>query len=477
MLKLSLTQTGTNREGHPPLALGYIASYLRKYLNFNNIVILDKEPNTINSIIKEKPDILGISSSTVFFNQAIKIAKNIKESLDIPIIIGGPHITALPHTLDENFDIAVVGEGEETTFELIQLYQDHNEFEAKKLKNVKGITFRDNEKVIINERRELIKPLDKIPYPARDLFKMEEEYLVPRMTFSTTKLVKSTHMLTSRGCPYKCVFCASSCFWQIARFHSPEYVVGEIKYLIKKYKLKNVNIFDDLFIADKERFRKIVEMLESEEITEKCKFRILGRANLINDETADLIKRMNIDNMAIGFESQSPKVLKYLKKGTTTVEQNQNAVNILHKKSIDLQGLFMIGSPHETKEDMMMTLDFIRNNKFDTLEITITTPLPGTELWEYAKKKNLVNDYMDWDQLHMHPIENGLGNILLDEEVTKEEFAEIFKLFTNEIETRQLKINISNLFSWKLIKLALRNRDVTLEILKNKLKSIIGRKK
>jgi radical SAM superfamily enzyme YgiQ (UPF0313 family) len=186
---------------------------------------------------------------------------------------------------------------------------------------------------------------------------------------------------------------------------------------------------------------------------------------------------MNIDNMAIGFESQSPKVLKYLKKGTTTVEQNQNAVNILHKKSIDLQGLFMIGSPHETKEDMMMTLDFIRNNKFDTLEITITTPLPGTELWEYAKKKNLVNDYMDWDQLHMHPIENGLGNILLDEEVTKEEFAEIFKLFTNEIETRQLKINISNLFSWKLIKLALRNRDVTLEILKNKLKSIIGRKK
>jgi hypothetical protein len=103
--------------------------------------------------------------------------------------------------------------------------------------------------------------------------------------------------------------------------------------------------------------------------------------------------------------------------------------------------------------------------------------LPGTELWEYAKKKNLVNDYMDWDQLHMHPIENGLGNILLDEEVTKEEFAEIFKLFTNEIETRQLKINISNLFSWKLIKLALRNRDVTLEILKNKLKSIIGRKK
>jgi radical SAM superfamily enzyme YgiQ (UPF0313 family) len=284
-------------------------------------------------------------------------------------------------------------------------------------------------------------------------------------------------MLTSRGCPYKCVFCASSCFWQIARFHSPEYVVGEIKYLIKKYKLKNVNIFDDLFIADKERFRKIVEMLESEEITEKCKFRILGRANLINDETADLIKRMNIDNMAIGFESQSPKVLKYLKKGTTTVEQNQNAVNILHKKSIDLQGLFMIGSPHETKEDMMMTLDFIRNNKFDTLEITITTPLPGTELWEYAKKKNLVNDYMDWDQLHMHPIENGLGNILLDEEVTKEEFAEIFKLFTNEIETRQLKINISNLFSWKLIKLALRNRDVTLEILKNKLKSIIGRKK
>lgn len=477
MLKLALTQTGTNREGHPPLALGYLASYLRKYLNFDNIKIIDKEPNIINSFLKEKPDILGISSSTVFFNQANQIAKDVREKLDIPIVIGGPHITAIPHTLGKQFDIAVLGEGEQTTLELIQLYKDYNEFSPKKLRDITGIAFWENGKVVINERRELIKPLDIIPYPARDLFKMEEEYLVPRMTFSVTKLIRSTHMLTSRGCPYKCTFCSSSSFWKIARFHSPEYVVGEIKHLMKEYKLKNINIFDDLFIADKERFRKIVELLEAEGIIEKCKFRILGRSNLINEESADLIKRMNIDNMAIGFESQSPKVLKYLKKGTTTVEQNQNAVRLLHKRLIDLQGLFMVGSPYETKEDMMMTLDFIRNNPFDTLEICITTPLPGTELWEYAKQKNLVNDYMDWDKLHMHPIDSGLGNIILDDEVTKEEFAELFKLFTNEIETRQLKIKLSNLFSWKLIKLAIRNRDVTLEILKNKIKSIMRRRK
>lgn len=477
MLKLAFTQTGTKREGHPPLALGYIASYLRKYLNFDNIKIIDKEPNITKAILKEKPDILGVSSSTVFFNQANQIAENVKKELDIPVIIGGVHITALPHTLGKHFDIAVLGEGEQTTLELIQSYKDYNEFNPKILRDIKGIAFWENNKVVINERRELIKPLDTIPYPARDLFKMEEEYLVPRMTFSTTKFMVSTHMLTSRGCPYSCTFCASSAFWKIARFHSPEYVVGEIKHLMKEYKLKNINIFDDLFIADKERFKKIVELLESEGITEKCKFRILGRANLINEETADLIKRMNVDNMAIGFESQSPKVLKYLKKGTTTTEQNQNSVNILYKKSIDLQGLFMVGSPHETKEDMMMTLDFIKNNKFDTLEICITVPLPGTELWEYAKQRKLVNDYMNWDILSMHPIESGLGNILLDDEMTKEEFAKLFKLFTNEIETRPLKIKLSNLFSWKLIKLAIRNRDVTLEVLKNKIKSIMKRRK
>ena len=242
MAKLVLTAIGSGKEGHPPLALGYIASYLREFLKFDNIKIVDKESNPVKAILKEKPDLVGISGATQFFNEASQMAKDIKSASDIPTIIGGAHITAIPHTLGKEFDIAVLGEGEQVMMNLMQVCLDDHEFNSKNLGNIKGVAFHNKGKVVINEREDLITPLDRIPYPARDLFKMKEIYLIPRVTFSLSRLSRSTHMLTSRGCTYNCVFCSSSCFWKIARFHSPEYVIGEIKELVKNYKINEINI-------------------------------------------------------------------------------------------------------------------------------------------------------------------------------------------------------------------------------------------
>ena len=303
---------------------------------------------------------------------------------------------------------------------------------------------------------------------------MEEVYLIPRITFSLRKLSRSTHMLTSRGCPYRCVFCASSCFWKTVRYHSAEYFIGEVKQLIKNYKLHEINIFDDLFIADKERFIKIVELLESEGITENTKFRILGRSNLINKEICDLIKRMNVDNIGIGFESGSQKILTYLKKGTTTIEQNQNSIKLLKKRGISIQGLFMIGSPHETKEDMMKTLDFIKNNPIDMMELGITTPYPGTELWEYAKEKGFVSENMDWSKLDVQPINGGKDNVLLDEEVSREEFIKTYHLLRQELEKRNICLSdfkVSDIFSIGLIKLAIKRPKETIKTVSNFIKN------
>jgi len=478
MAKLVLTPTGSGKEGHPLLALAYIGSYLRKYLKFNNIKIVEKELDIVKAILKEKPDVVGISSVTLFFSQAIKIANEIKSQTDIPVIVGGSHITAIPYTLGKNFDVAVLGEGEQIILELMRTYLDYHEFNPKNLKKIKGIAFHENGKVKINERQKLIEPLDKIPYPARDLYKMEEVYLIPRVTFSTAKISRSAHMLTSRGCPYKCTFCASACFWQKIRFHSPEYVVGEIKHLIKTYNVYEINIFDDLFIADKQRFKKIVEMLELEGITEKCNFRIHGRANLIDKETCELLKRMKVKNIGIGFESASPKVLKYLKKGTTTVEQNRNTVKLLNQYNIPIQGLFMIGSPHETKEDMMKTLEFIRNNKIETLDIGLTTPYPGTELWDYAKGRGLVSDDMDWDNFFVQPVDRGGGNIHLDEEISKEELMKMFKLFSKEQEMRNIPLRnfkLRDMFSLGLVKLAIKRPRQTMRVASNFIKRKISK--
>jgi len=478
MVRLVLTSTGSGKEGHPPLSLGYIASYLRKYLKFDNIKIVDKESSPVKAILKEKPDIVGISSVTLFFNQASQIAKDIKSQLDIPVIIGGPHITPLPHTMGKEFDVAVLGEGEQIMLDLMQTYLDDYEFNLNNLRKIKGVAFHEDGNITVNERQNLITPLDKIPYPARDLLKMKEVYLIPRVTFSLRKISRSTHMLTSRGCPYRCVFCASSCFWNIVRYHSPEYVIGEIKELMKNYKIHEINIFDDLFIADKERFRKIVELLESEGIAEKCRFRILGRANLIDKEACELIKKMNVDNIGIGFESGSQKILTYLKKGTTTIEQNRQSIKLLKEHGIVVQGLFMVGSPHETKEDMMKTLEFIRNNPINMLELGITTPYPGTELWEYAKRRGFVDESMDWDKLDVQPLNGCKDNIILDEEISREEFIKIYQLFKKELDKRNICLSdfkISDIFSFGLIKLAIQRPIETAKIISNFIKNKIFR--
>ena len=479
MVNLALVTTGSQKIGHPSLGVGYLASYLRKYLHFKNITIIDKEKNTVDAILKQKPDIIGISSSTHFFNEALEIARKIRNRIDVPILIGGSHITALPDTLAGNFDIGILGEGEQTLLELMQIFLDYKEFAPKNLRNVKGIAYHYNGGIVMHERRPLIADLDTIPYPARDLYKMEKEYLIPRVTFSLNKLSKSTHILTSRGCCYFCTFCSSSAFWQRIRYHSPEYVVGEIKQLIKNYKIDEIGIFDDLFIADKERFRKIVELLESEGLNDKCKYRIHGRANLIDEDMCKLIDRMNIKSVAIGFESQSSKVLNYLKKGTTTIEQNQKAVDMIKKsgllkKDVSLTGLFMIGTPNETKEDMEATLKFIKENPIDELEVCVTTPLPGTELWEYAENKNLVSDYMDWDMLN---IKSNCDNniIMMDDAISKEDFNIMCNRFTSMVEERngRFKLNGKDLLSIGLWKLAIKNYRVAIPLL---LKSLGGKK-
>jgi len=286
-----------------------------------------------------------------------------------------------------------------------------------------------------------------------------DEYLEPRRTISKIKLSRGTHMFTSRGCPFNCVFCSSSCFWQRRiRYNSPEYVVGEINHLIEKYKVDGICIFDDLFIADKERLKKIVDLIDENKINEKVSFRCSVRSDLINEEVCKLMKKMNVQTTTIGFESGSPKVLAYLKRNTMTIEDNKRAAELLHKYGFEIEGLFMLASPGETKDDMMMTLDFIKNNFIDTIQLSITTPYPGTELWNYALEKGLVSNDMDWSRLDLKPNEDLSNQLTMVDTMSKEEFSEIYDLFRKEVEKRNVRIvSMKNLLSLSLIKKGIRN--------------------
>jgi len=408
-----------NREiefAFPQLGLGYLASSLRKEFGSDYFKFKVIDRNVEEEMNEFKPDIVGITSVTRDYNIASIYAKIAKKH-DLPVIIGGTHISALPFTLTNDIDVGVIGEGEETIIDLLNVIEKEGYLDNKSmLDKIDGVVFRRNNKLVMTRKRRPIQPLDKIAMPARDLFAIK----------------KYTSMFTSRGCPYKCSFCFSSRFWEGTRFFSAEYVVNEIKCLVKEYGVTQIEFWDDLFIADRERVKRIICLLDEEGILGKVSFRCNARANLIDAEIVLLLKRMNVEYINLGLESGCTKTLEYLKGKTVTVNDNMKAVKKIKKHGIKPYASFIIGSPKESREDILQTLEFIKKVPLAGFDIYVLTPYPGTPVWDYAKAKNLASETMDWSILTQEFSENFSDAIILSEKLTKEELLELYLLFKRE---------------------------------------------
>ena len=378
----------------------YLASYLRSYGDFNDIKILNVGQNLKPNFLKDF-DIVGISSVTQNFNIAKEIADKVKKHSNALVLIGGHHITGLPNNLTENMDIAILGEGEQTTLEIVQAYKKN----SLDLSKINGIAYKSNGNLKATPKRELIKPLDKIPFPARDLLPLNRETI---------------NMFTSRGCPYKCVFCSSSFFWKSVRFFSASYVVNEVLDVIAKYKPRHINFSDDLFISNKPRLRKISSLIREKKIHKETEFHCTARANLVDDETASLLKAMNMRSVSMGLESGSDRILQFLKGKSVTVEQNMRAIRILKKHGLNVSSTFIIGSPSETIQDIEKTLKFIKDSKLDGGDTYVLVPYPSTKIWDYAKEIGKVRDRMDWSRFEIY-FEDHSNRIFLSETLTREE--------------------------------------------------------
>lgn len=402
----------------PALGLGYIASYLRKYNDITQIKIIERsyEYDTEDLIKKYKPDIIGISSTSQEYNAACSIANKVKDiDKDILAIIGGHHITALPSCMARSMDIGILGEGEETFSEIVKLYEKDN-LDDDKLEKVAGIIYWKNENQIMTKRRDLIRPLDNIPFPARDLLKID----------------KKSSIFTSRGCPYDCIYCSAAGFWHSFRYHSPEYTIKEIKELVDKYQVTTIDLEDDLFIVPQKKVEQLSRLVREEGIADKVIFTCLCRANLLNEEIVKCMKEMNIQYVSIGFESGSESVLQRIKKGSVTVQQNRDAIKLLKKHGIGVHGFFLIGSPDETNDEMLETCKFIRDNPINSAKISVMVPYPGTDVWNYAKSKNIVSENMNWDSFDMDFIENNDKYLIIDDAISKEDLIDMFLRLKNE---------------------------------------------
>ncbi len=457
-MKLALVSVDTV-EALPPLGLGYLASYLRKYGNFYNTVIVDKE-NLFNRIKKEKPDVVGISCTTQDFMKTRDLAKKIKQELDLPILLGGFHVTALPHKMPKEFDVGVIGEGEDVLLELVNAFEKRGAFFAKDLGKIKSLAFRDGNKLKLTERRGNIEPLDRIPFPARDLLPMRRFYLKPaRHTFD--KLSIGTSILTTRGCMYNCIFCSQTGFWQhTMRFFSPEYVVAEMREIVDNYKIEMLRVMDDLFAVNRKRVAKIAELMKKEGIPDKVELHVFGRTNLMTDEMCRYLKAMNVKYINFGFESGSERILRFLKKGSVTVEQHRKALRLCEKHGLLVDGSFIFGTPGETREDIYKTFKLVRDPALKNVMFFKLTPLPASAIWDYAFKRRLVSEDMNWNDL-----DAALGNMQLpymNDAMSKQEFEKMIPEIVEEYRRcnysrGQLKIKLRYLFNPGLIKRFLTN--------------------
>lgn len=363
----------------PPLGLGYLASIAESL--GNDVRIIDPEASELNlgdlekELSKFYPDVVGISTPTPSIYEAYKIAKLAKRiNEDSKVLIGGCHATFCDDEILEqckSIDIVVRGEGEKTLEELISK-------KFKDLREIKGITYREGNRIRRNEDRGLIKNLDDVPFPAYHLFPMDA-YKAGGKKFST--------MITSRGCPFSCVFCSSSkLFGKVWRGRSAENVVEEMRMLQDEYGIKEFEFLDDTFTLNKRRAIEISNLIRKEGMD--VSFTCSSRADTINREVAEKLNKAGCHTIYIGVESGDPRILKKLKKGIT-LKQAADAIKLIKENDMNVVASFILGYFDEGVEEMRRTIEFSKRLNPDYAQYTIFTPYKGTEAYEIANSRDL----------------------------------------------------------------------------------------
>lgn len=428
-----------NNFSGPQLGILYIATYLSEKTKYD-IRIIDMnvekirddfryDANDIHNgnlpqlslpelkavILKEKPKIVAVTATTMCVNEALKVIDLAKDTdKGILTVIGGAHACAVEETLfreTEHLDVIALGEGEDTFLELAERFIDNHEYT-----NIAGTIVNLNGKIIKNPPRALRKDLDYYPFPNRDLVPIKR-YLNP------------ARIISSRGCPFNCVFCLRKVLGRSWRARSPKNVVDEIELLYKKYGFREFTFADDNFSLDKQRVMDIC----NEIIERKLKITwVTGtglRADSTNEEMLKLMAKAGCLMVGAGIESGSQRILDNIDK-KESLEDMLNFVRMAARCHLFVHGSFTIGNPGETFEDVRKSIEFAKvliDNGLNHMTWNVVTPYPGTKLWDYIEKEGvfLSRDYCDYYQFGDEPV-------FETDEFTKEQRIEAISLARNE---------------------------------------------
>jgi len=399
----------------PPIGLGYVAAACREEFS---VKIIDMEAERIKiddlwgHIERFSPKVIGITAMSSTLKQTKGIAKTIKEKRNIPIIVGGPHAVLDPVSIFQidNVDYVVCGEAELMINDLLTFLI----YKKGEIGEIKNLVYKADGEILFT-KKDLMKGLDCIPFPKRELWEKDNYFHF----FAKGK--PCTSIITSRGCPYACVYCTP--IYRSLRRRSIGNVIEEIKEIIDKFSIRDLEFFDETFNLNEAWVIGFCQGLLKEHIT--ISWRARCRPDLITEEGIKWMKKAGCYMVSLGIESANNDTLKFFNKNYV-VGQIKEAIRIIKKYDMELHGYFIIGSPTETKKETWNTVNFAIKEDLDYAIFSLLTPQPGTKLMEIAlKNKWILDEDFDYDK-----IKGYCSPVLKHPQLSPKEILRIYKMAT-----------------------------------------------
>jgi len=389
-MRIALISPKWNKKAndYPPLGLAYLAAVLERDGHQVAVFDLGLEPDAslgegVQRVCDFDPQVIGITSMTSVYHSALETAIQVKASLGRPIILGGPHATMFPErVLSESpvIDYVVRGEGEETLLALVQALNS----DTRDLSAIQGLTYRLRGDIVSNPDRPLIRDLDALPFPARHLFQIK------RYGLCTPEGQPMITILSSRGCPYNCAYCFKGIVGRTYRQRSPANIIAEIRQVVEQYDMHNFYFIDDLFTLDQDWLNAITDQMIAEKLN--IHWQCLGRVDRVNANMLHKMYAAGCRQIHYGIESGNQEILNGISKGIR-LDQVRQAVRWAKEAGIHVKGYFMLGLPGDTEETMQQTIDLAVELGVDEAMFSLTTPFPGTRLWEELVRRKPETQY------------------------------------------------------------------------------------
>lgn len=373
-----------------PFSLGYIAGYLHSR-GFSDLQIIDDQiyslgNNKLEQLVSNmnSPKIIGLTTLTATCSRVYEIAKKIKEmDSNTVVILGGVHASVLPEECisRKGVDIVIRGEGEETFAEIAEcIYNGYD------IRQIKGISYKEDGRFIHNAGRPLIKDLDSLPPFPYHLF---EPNIDRYPGFFSVQ--------TSRGCPYSCTFCSQrSVSGYSYRYVSTERAIHDIELLINRFGATLIRIMDDNIGANKKRLNQLLDVIIEKGINKRVSFEAPVRGDHLDSDILDKLKEANFSLLTFGLETASNSLMKLINKGET-VEDVVGAIKMTAQRGISTGATLIFGLPTETNRDRRAAIRLVSSLPLSSVRFNILTPYPGTPIYGSLISENKILIKKDWE--------------------------------------------------------------------------------